>query len=588
MTARNEPLRGVMDAVTDPAVEVLVLLCASQVGKSELLLNIIGFHVAHDPAPILLLQPTLGMAEAFSKDRVAPMLRDSPALAGKVKDPRSRDSGNTLLHKSFPGGHLTMAGANSPASLASRPIRILLGDEVDRYPPSAGSEGDPVNLARKRTTTFWNRKIVLVSSPTVEGFSRIDAAYKESDQQRYYVPCPDCGEEQILVWSGVQWPEGRPQDARYCCAACGSLWDDAARYRSIRRGAWQATAPFRGVRGYRLSQLDSPWVKLGDLAVDFLEAKKAPETLQVFVNTVLGELWEDQGQRVDAGGIMERLEDWGEKAPPGVLLVTCAVDVQDDRLEIERVGWGLYDESWSLDYEVLWGDPSGPDVWRRLDEYLLTPTETADGRIQKVLVTTVDTGGHHTQAAYRFCRDRVGRRVYAIKGVAGQGRPVWPKRANRNNKGKVLLFSVGVDAAKDAIMARLKIEEPGPGYCHFPKGRDVTYFEQFSAETKVTKKVRGFPTAVWVKRDGIRNEAIDLRAYNFAALQAANVNWSRVQARMDGRIQASAPPPQRAKHELAPTPYAPPIPQAPPSAEPTGALTQRNRRGRTRARFLMR
>ncbi len=572
VTARNEPMRGVMDAVSEPDVEQVVVMSSSQVGKSEVLNNVIGFHIDQDPAPILLVQPTIVTAENYSKKRIAPMLRDTPALAEKVPPGKSRDSGNTLLQKMFPGGDLTLAGANSPASLAGMPIRVVLLDEVDRYPLSAGAEGDPVSLARKRTVTFWNRKIILTSTPTIKGFSRIEAAWDESDQRRFFVACPDCGEEQHLVWAQVHWPDGKPHEALYCCAAedCGSLWDDASRWRAIRKGHWKATAPFRGIAGFHLNQLYSPWARLGEIAAEFLQAKRSPETLKTFINTVLGEAWEDQGQRVSGGELVERLEDWGDKAPAAVLCVTCGVDVQDNRLEVERVGWGLHDESWSLDHQVWYGDPSAPALWQQLDDYLRQATTTADGRQLPVKATAVDTGGHHTQAVYRFCRARFSRRIYAIKGVAGQGRPVWPKRASRAKQGGALLFAVGVDAAKDSIMARLRIAEPGPGYCHFPVGREPDYFEQFGAETKVTKKVRGFPVISWVKREGARNEAIDLRVYAFAALQALNVNWSRVQARLDTRF--AAPPKVRPAPapmpSLAPPTDDDPLPAPRPAAPP--------------------
>lgn len=558
-------MRAVMDAASDPDVDVVVAVCSAQVAKTETLLNVVGYHMDLDPAPMLWIAPTLEMAEATSKDRIAPMLRDTPALRGKVADARARDSGNTLLHKTFPGGHLTLAGANSPASLASRPIRIVLCDEVDRYPHSAGTEGDPVNLARKRTATFWNRKVVLVSTPTVKGHSRIEAAYEESDRRRYYVPCPDCGEEQVLLWPQVRWPEGRPEEAAYCCVECGALWDDATRMRAIRKGEWRAEGEFKGTAGFWLNQLYSPWCRLGEAAREFLSAKRSPETLQVFVNTVLGESWEDQGQRIDPAGIMGRLEDWGPHpaAPAGVLVVTCGVDVQDDRIEVERVGWGLDDESWSLDHRIFYGDPASPAVWRDLDGYLLEQSATKDGRTLRVMATAVDTGGHHTQAAYRFCRERFGRRVYAIKGVAGEGKPVWPKRASRNNKGGVLLFLVGVDAAKDSIMARLKLAEPGAGYCHFPVGRELAYFEQFAAESRQTKLVKGFPVRTWVKRDGVRNEALDLRVYAYAALQSLNFNWSRVRAGVE-RVKVPEAKPAAKAPEAAPEPPQVEVPAPPP------------------------
>ena len=240
-TARAEYQRGIMDAISDPANRDVVVMAGAQVGKTEVILNVIGYHIAHDPSPILVVQPTLEMAQSFSKDRLSPMLRDTPQLRGKVKDPRSRDANNTTTHKVFPGGHISLVGSNSAAGLASRPIRVVLCDETDRYPASAGSEGDPIQLARKRSATFWNRKIVMVSTPTNKGASRIEASFEESDKRRFFVPCEDCGHEQTLKWSGVQWEKDKPETATYVCEECGSCWTDAARNRSVRKGQWQAT-----------------------------------------------------------------------------------------------------------------------------------------------------------------------------------------------------------------------------------------------------------------------------------------------------------------------------------------------------------
>jgi phage terminase large subunit GpA-like protein len=526
ITARNEPMRGVMDAVSDPLVVQVTVMSSAQVGKTETLSNILGYHIAQDPAPILFVQPTLNMAETYSKDRLAPMVRDTPALSGKIADSKSRDSNNTLLKKNFPGGHVTLTGANSPADLASRPIRVVLLDEVDRYPPSAGSEGDPVNLAIKRTTTFWNKKILLTSTPTVKGVSRIEMAWEASDQRRYHVACPDCQGEQHLKWAQVHWPEGQPLAAEYACEHCGSLWGDAARWRALKTGRWIASAPFNGNAGFHLNEIYSPWVRLGDMARGFLDAKKSPETLKTWVNTSLGESFEETGEKVDDNALASRGEDWNGKAPAGVLVVTAGIDVQDDRFEVERVGWGVDEESWSLEHRVIYGDPSAPAIWAELDAYLAETTPTADGRTLAISASAIDSGGHHTQAVYKFAKDRAKRRVWAIKGMPGK-RPVWPPKASKNNIGKVNLFLVGVDSAKDSIYSRLRIAEPGPGYSHFPKGRDPSYFAQLTAETVVTKYVKGFPARVWQKRPGARNEALDCRVYAYAALQSLNVKWGR-------------------------------------------------------------
>lgn len=535
-TSRAEYQRGIMDAISDPSIETVVLMMGAQMGKSECLNNVVGYHIAQDPSPILVVQPTLDMAQTWSKDRLAPMLRDTPALQGLVKDPRSRDSGNTTLHKSFPGGHVTGCGANSPASLASRPIRIVLCDEVDRFPISAGTEGDPVTLARKRSATFWNRKIILVSTPTNKGASRIEQAFEESDKRLYYVPCHDCGHEQTLKWSQVQFESDRPETAGYACESCGSIWDDAGRARAVRRGEWRATDKFAKTAGFCVSGLYSPWIPLEDAVRDFLAARKQPSTLRVWVNTYLAETWEEDGEGVDDYSLSERAEDWGDIVPADGLILTAGVDVQDDRLEAEIVAWGKDEESWSIAYKTIHGDPSGPVVWRDLDEFLYGVYEHEYGEEMVVRATCIDSGGHHTQAVYKYVSTREAKRIFAIKGVGGEGKPMIGK-PSKNNIGKIKLFPVGVDTVKSELFSRFKITEPGPGYCHFPEGRDPEYYKQLTAEKVKIKYHKGFARREFVKIR-TRNEALDVRVYAKAALALLNVNLNGLAVKMTHRKEA--------------------------------------------------
>ena len=558
ITSRAEYQRGIMDAFSDPSVEMVVVMSSAQVGKTEILNNVIGFHVAQDPSPMLVVQPTLDMAQTWSKDRLAPMLRDTPALQGLVKDPRARDSGNTTLHKIFPGGHITACGANSPSSLASRPVRIVLCDEVDRYPVSAGSEGDPVSLARKRASTFWNRRIGLFSTPTNKGNSRIEAAFEESDKRLYFVPCPHCKHEQSLKWSSVQWEQDKPETAQYACEECGSLWTDAERVRAIRHGKWSPTSEFKRVAGFHLSGLYSPWTPLDVAVREFLEAKKQPATLRVWVNTYLGETWEEQGEQVDDYAIAERREPFGETLPMEVVLLTAGVDVQDDRLEVEIVGWGRDDESWSIDYRTVYGDPSSPSVWQDMDSILSQQFEREDDSILMVRAACVDSGGHHTNSVYNYVRPREGKRVFAIKGVGGEGKPLVGK-PGRNNIGKIKLFPIGVDTAKDVLFSRMRITEPGPGYMHFPLSRSDEYFRQLTAEKLVTRYHKGFARREWVKIRP-RNEALDVRVYAMAALGILNLNINA----MADRVMM--------KHENPPEPKQSPQPKR--NSRQTGGFIQ--------------
>ena len=530
-TARAEYQRGIMDAISDPLMRDVVVMAGAQVGKTEMLLNCIGFHVAHDPAPILLVQPTLEMAQAFSKDRLAPMLRDTPTLRGKVKDPRSRDANNTTTHKVFQGGHISLVGSNSPSGLASRPIRIVLCDEVDRYPASAGSEGDPIQLARKRSATFWNRKIAMVSTPTNKGASRIEAAFEESDKRYFFVPCEDCGFEQRLVWSNVRWEKDKPETAHYMCDDCGSVWDDAKRQRAVKLGQWAATEDYKGVAGFHISGIYSPWTPMSDAVRDFLSAKKMPETLRVWTNVYLSETWEDMGERVDDYAIAERAEEFGDALDEGIVAITAGIDVQDSYLAVEIVGWGRDDESWSIDWFNLYGDPSTPHLWNDLDNRLKAIYSTEDGRQLGIRAACIDSGGHYTQAVYNFVRPREGRRIFAIKGMAGESRPIVSK-PTRNNIGKIKLFTVGVDNIKELIFSRLKITMSGSGFCHFPLGREEEYFKQLAASEKiVTKYHKGFPRREFVKTR-TRNEALDCRVYAYAALSILSLRLNDIADRI--------------------------------------------------------
>ena len=514
-TSRAEYQRGIMDAFSDPQVHTVVVMSSAQVGKTELLLSIIGYYIHQDPSPILVLQPTLEMAQTFSKDRLAKMLRDTPVLRGKVKDPRSRDSGNTTLHKQFPGGHITIVGANSPSGLASRPIRVVLADEVDRYPESAGTEGDPVQLAFKRTTTFWNRKHAMVSTPTIKGASRIEMAFEQSDQRYFLVPCPDCGEFQRLKWAQVKWTDDDPTTARYCCEHCGALWDDVQRHRAVRQGRWEATAPFNGIAGFHISELYSPWRKLEETVRDFLAAKDDYEMLKAFINTSLGETFEVQGEGADSHELMRRLEDY-RGVPDGVHTLTAGVDVQDDRIEMEVVGWGADEESWSIAYHRVFGSPDDPQTWDDVAHLL-----SADYDGHRILAACIDSGGHFTQHVYRFCKDHQARRWWPVKGANTTTAPPIG-RPSTSNRLRVPLFTVGVSAIKETIYFRLKREEPGPGYMHFSRRvNDEEYFRQLTAEQLVTKWRRGVPERRWVKTRE-RNEALDCRVYAYAALLIAN------------------------------------------------------------------
>jgi len=505
-------------------------MTSAQVGKTEIINNICGYFIHQDPAPILLIQPTLELAETWSKDRLSPMLRDTEVLSDLVRDPRSRDSGNTLLYKRFPGGHLTMAGANSPASLASRPVRIVLLDEEDRYPNSAGAEGDPGSLAEKRSTTFWNRLLLTASTPTVAGSSKIASRYERSDQRKYFVPCPHCGEKQVLMWGNIRFVDKDPSTAHYVCEHCGAILTDKDKPRMLAEGEWIATKPFDGIAGFHISELYSPWVRWPELVRGFFKAKRSPETFKTWVNTSLGETWEEGGETVEADMLLKRKESWGTEAPEEVVVVTAGVDVQNDRLEIETKGWGVGEESWSLDYKVIYGDPAQDQLWNELDSYLQRTVKSKIGVHLNIACACIDSGGHYTQAVYEFCRTRAMRGIFAIKGLSMAAKPL-VGRPTRNNRHKLRLYPLGVDTAKEVIYGRLRITEPGPGYYHFPTERDKEYFEQLTAEKQVTRYHKGTARREWVKTRS-RNEVLDCNVYALAALKLLSPDLEQLTATM--------------------------------------------------------
>ncbi|MFY9589548.1 phage terminase large subunit family protein [Rickettsia endosymbiont of Halotydeus destructor] len=523
--------RAIMDALNDSRIEMIVVMSSAQVGKTEIINNIVGYHIHQDPAPMLVVQPTEKLAESWSTDRLSPMLRDSEVFRNLVKDPRSRDSGNKILYKKFPGGHITMAGSNSPSSLASRPVRIVLCDEVDRYPASAGAEGDPVNLAKKRATTFWNRKIVLTSTPTIKDLSRIEQAYLQSDQRRYYVPCKHCGKYQILKWSQVKWDEGKPEEAHYICEAQRCILYDTDKQLMLKNGQWRAEGISGNVAGFHLSELYSPWVSWSKIACEFLKAKLMPETLKTWVNTTLGETWEEAGDSVDETNLLARKENWGNLIPKEIVIITAGVDVQNDRLELEIVGWAVGEESWSLGYKVIYGDPAQNEVWQDLDNILEQNFTNNIGIKLRISCVCIDSGGHHTQSVYSYCKKRQMRRVFAVKGSSITGKAL-VSRPSIANKMRVKLFSIGTDTAKEMIYSRLKITEVGAGYCHFPAKYDEQYFKQLTAEKCVTRYNKGFPVRKWEKPSGRRNEALDCRVYALAALHILNPNLEVLASKM--------------------------------------------------------
>ena len=435
-----------------------------------------------------------------------------------------------------------MAGANAPTALAARPIRIVICDEVDRFPRSAGTEGDPVGLAFRRTTTFWNRKKILASTPTLKGLSRIETAYEESDKRRYHVPCPECLKTQVLSWERVKWPEGRPEEAVYRCIHCEVDIQEGQKHRMLANGKWIAEKPFKGIAGFWISALYSPWATWRELAVEFVDIahSRDKERLKQFTNTVLAETWEDYADTVDENAIYARREPYivpgGEITIPLMAsILTAAVDVQHDRLECEIKAWGAGRESWGIEYRVFYGPPAEENVWKDLDVFLHKEYRHESGVILRPACTFIDSGdGNLTHRVYEFVRSREARQIYACKGSSTPGAPLL-SRPSTSNIGRVKLYHVGTHTAKDLVYGRLKIAEPGAGYSHFPLSYPKEFFEMLTSERAVIRYTKGKPKREWTLPAGRRNEALDINVYHEAALEFLNPDWDL--------IRPDAPPP---------------------------------------------
>ena len=554
-TDRAPYQREIMDSVNDPLVEHIVIMSSAQVGKTELILNIVGYYIDYDPAPMLIVQPTLKpMAEDFSKDRLAPMIRDTPTISGKVHDVKSRNSGNTILHKTFPGGHVTIAGANSASSLASRPVRIVLMDETDRYPASAGTEGNPIKLAEKRTTAFWNKKKIKVSTPTIKGSSQIEKEYQSGTMEEWCVPCPCCGKYQPYEWGRVHF-----SDVTMECKYCGEHISEFDWKQG--EGKWIAAHPERRrKRSFHLNELASPWTHWDSIIAEWKEAQKEykengdVEKLKTFINTVLGETWEPRGKGADDDSLLARRERYEAEIPEGVLLLTAAVDVQDDRFEIEVCGWGRGFESWGVKYEKLYGDLDKEETWDRLEAWLDREFYFASGSSLLIALTCIDTGGHKTTECYKFLKrmEKKGKRIYGIKGFGreSQGIPLIHKLST-NNEYKVKVFILGVDSGKEIVVSRLSTVDEGPGYCHFPinadRGYSETVIKGLNSEQRVTEVKDGRAIVKWKKKSGTRNEPLDLRVYNTAAVEILRPDWDILEKKVKAGINYMKKTPGKVK-----------------------------------------
>tara|TARA_Y100000004_G_scaffold49324_1_gene54337 strand:+ start:674 stop:2542 length:1869 start_codon:yes stop_codon:yes gene_type:complete len=534
--------KGIMDAITDPNVEQVTVMKSARVGYSKILNHIIAYHIHQDPCPIMVCQPTIEDCQGYSKEEIAPMLRDTPCLHGLVSDPKSKDGNNTLLQKNFPGGTLSLVGSNSARGFRRVSRRIVLFDEVDGYSASAGTEGDQIKLGIRRTEYYWNRKIVAGSTPTIKDFSRIERLFLQTNQMRYYVPCPECNHMQYLKWSNMKWRDNDPDTVAYACEDCGCLIPHSKKRWMVERGEWRATAPGNPKHvGFHIwaAYSYSPNASWSNLVEEFLQSKDDPEQLKTWINTILGDVWEDQyASKVGAEGLMERasLETYNQGTPPSSVLSLClGCDVQDDRLSMSLWGIGRNEEMYLIDRKVIYGSPSRADLWKQMDEVLMSEYTNEDGKKMKIDSAAIDTGGHFTQEVYQYVRERTQLGLIGVKGMGQKGKPPIgkPSKVDINFSGKALkrgvqLFPVGVDVIKSTLHNKLKDAEPGEGYIHFYPTITHDYFEELTAERQVLRYKHGYQERIWVKKSNARNEALDEMVYAYAA-------WQRLLQKYDRR-----------------------------------------------------
>ncbi len=547
-TDRAPYQREIMDAFTQPGVWQIVIMASAQVGKSEIELNMMGCAIDNDPGPMLYIQPTDKVAEDYSKRRIAPMINACPTLRQKVFKARSRDAMNTITMKTFPGGSLAIIGANSPADLSSKPVRYIFMDETDRFPASAGTEGDPQELAERRTETFrHNRKIVKTSTPTIKGASKIETDYMNGTQEEWHTECPHCHTYSYIRFADIHFEKedftNQNGDEDYTVKVvtwrCPVCKRDIGEYECKRLPAkWVSKNPKaldNGIRSFRLNAFMSPWSDWKDIVWKFLKAHKDPTKLQTFYNTILGEVWEIHINSDLDEMLYKRREHYPAEVPPGVLLLTMGMDTQDNRLEYEVVGWDRNGQSWGISRGVIPGRPDAPGVWQEVDALLDREWKSTNGIKFRILATFIDSGGHFTTTIYKQCARRASKKIWPIKGEPGEGKPEC--RPMKRGQGDGAKFMLGVDAGKACIMTDAAIEEPGPNYMHFPidyrAGYDMEYFKGLISERLEIHRRNGKGVAVW-EQFYERNEPLDCRNYARAAYRYFHWRFDELERYING------------------------------------------------------
>lgn len=529
-TARVPYSREIMEtlSLSHPAKRIVFIKSVQSAG-TEIGNNWVGWFIDTQKSPMMIVQPTLDMAERWSKQRLAAMVDDTPSLRRKIAPARSRDSGNTTLMKEWPGGLLVVSGANSGASLRSMPARYLFLDEVDAYPMEIEGEGDPVRLAEARTTTFPRRKVFLVSTPTIESLSRIHKEWMASDQRRFHVACPECQTPQTLLWDNLKWTEGHPETAVYHCSACGVGIAEHHKAAMLAAGFWQASCPESDVVGFHINALYTPpglGLTWAELASEWESVKRDPAREKAFINLRLGEAVPDPNEKVDADDLASRAGGYRlREIPKGCLLLTAGVDVQADRFAVLILGHGRGGRQWLIDYHELPGDPTNSDDWLRLEARLAEPLQNAMGYPMRPSLVAIDAG-YLSDRVYTFTRQRRSRGFIAVKGASSPGKPIInrPSKVDVTAAGQAVKYGaevwlVGGDTAKHDIFSRLIADgKRASDYrmVNFPDGVDPSFYSQLTAEVWDSNRRR------WVKVRP-RNEALDTWCYAMAAFNHPSI-----------------------------------------------------------------
>lgn len=514
----------------------VVVIKGTQLGLTEVGSNMIGYYIDIDPAPMGLWMPTDKLAEKHAKKKLWGMVNSTEPLTRKVS-PRGNQAGcSTLVNWNFPGGSLSIGGSNSGASFRSDSYRIIIMDDMDGFAEEVGDEGSPAELAERRTDTFPNnKKIYKNSTPTIKDKSHIESEFNNSDQRHYYVPCPACKKMQVIEFENIKWNTNvrnkREGDAFLTCVGCGTAISESNKIKMMSAGEWRQHNEGNKKRGYKVTSLYSVWVSWSQIVDEFIEASRLAKKgdkkrLKTWINTRLAEPYDENPDKIKHSDLFKRKEDYINDVPLGGLILIAGADVQNDRIEVEVSAFGKNGEEWSIDRQMLVGDPAKPEIWDVLDDfYNNSMYDYEGGGKMKIYAMGIDTGGGKTTHVYRYCKTRHSKRIFGLKGSSTLDAPVFSRSMSKAGGINMPLYIIGVNQLKDEIFSSFLIEEVGSGYIHFPNNQKYNeeYFAQLTAEKKIRDK--------WINQGGKRNEAIDIKVYSRATLAITGINPNKLAER---------------------------------------------------------